>query len=43
MLQEEQKELDEILAKRTKRGKKQEDKPIEEKTVLHSECQSIKC
>lgn len=29
-------ELEEILAKRDKRGKQTDDKPIEEKTVLHS-------
>lgn len=34
--EEEAAELEEILAKRQKRGKQTEDKPIEEKTVLHS-------
>lgn len=33
---EEAAELEEILAKRTKRGKQVEEKPLEEKTVLHS-------
>merc|ERR1712106_127259 len=33
--EEEQHELDEILAKRQKRGKNTDDKPIEEKTLLH--------
>lgn len=33
--QEEQKELDEITAKRQKRGKLEDDKPGEEKTILH--------
>lgn len=33
--QEEQKELDEITAKRQKRGKVEDDKPGEEKTILH--------
>ncbi|KAH8020972.1 hypothetical protein HPB51_011028 [Rhipicephalus microplus] len=32
---EEQEELDEILAKRNKKGRRTEDKPMEEKTVLH--------
>jgi hypothetical protein len=36
-LQEEAVELEEILAKRQKRGKQVDDKPLEEKTVLHSE------
>jgi hypothetical protein len=35
-LQEEAVELEEILAKRQKRGKQVDDKPLEEKTVLHS-------
>jgi len=35
MCQEEQKELEEILAKRNKKGKRTEDKPVEEKTILH--------
>ncbi len=35
MLQEEQKDLDEILAKRAKKGKKVEEKPMEEKTIMH--------
>jgi hypothetical protein len=34
--QEEAVELEEILAKRQKRGKQVDDKPLEEKTVLHS-------
>ncbi|KAJ8275237.1 hypothetical protein COCON_G00098620 [Conger conger] len=33
--EEEQKELDEITAKRQKKGKNEEDAPAEEKTVLH--------
>ncbi|KAM5163982.1 pre-mRNA-processing factor 17 [Mantella aurantiaca] len=33
--EEEQKELDEITAKRQKRGKQEEDKPADEKTILH--------
>ncbi|KAM4695225.1 pre-mRNA-processing factor 17 [Discoglossus pictus] len=33
--EEEQKELDEITAKRQKRGKQDDDKPAEEKTILH--------
>jgi len=36
VFQEEQKELDEIIAKRKKRGKQVEDKPVEEKSTLHS-------
>lgn len=32
---EEQEELDEIVAKRQKRGKQTDDKPLEEKTMLH--------
>ena len=36
--QEEAAELEEILAKRQKRGKQVDDKPLEEKTVLHSKC-----
>ena len=35
-LQDQKKELDEILAKRAKTGKKTEEKTIEEKTTLHS-------
>lgn len=35
ILQEEQKELDEITAKRQKKGKNEEDAPAEEKTILH--------
>ena len=35
---EEKEELDEILAKRSKKGKKMEEKPSEEKTTLHSKC-----
>jgi len=34
--EEEAAELEEILAKRHKRGKQTEEKPLEEKTVLHS-------
>uniref|UniRef100_A0A8D0AJ53 Pre-mRNA-processing factor 17 n=1 Tax=Sander lucioperca TaxID=283035 RepID=A0A8D0AJ53_SANLU len=33
--EEEQKELDEIIAKRQKKGKNEEDAPAEEKTILH--------
>ncbi|XP_077145673.1 pre-mRNA-processing factor 17 [Ranitomeya variabilis] len=33
--EEEQKELDEITAKRQKRGKLEDDKPADEKTILH--------
>ncbi|KAG9493387.1 hypothetical protein GDO78_001350 [Eleutherodactylus coqui] len=33
--EEEQKELDEITAKRQKRGKQEDDKPADEKTILH--------
>uniref|UniRef100_A0A8D3AUP2 Pre-mRNA-processing factor 17 n=1 Tax=Scophthalmus maximus TaxID=52904 RepID=A0A8D3AUP2_SCOMX len=33
--EEEQKELDEILAKRQKKGRNEEDAPAEEKTILH--------
>ncbi|XP_063773198.1 pre-mRNA-processing factor 17 [Pseudophryne corroboree] len=33
--EEEQKELDEITAKRQKRGKPEEEKPADEKTILH--------
>ena len=32
---EEQKELDEILAKRSKKGKKVDEKPMEEKSIMH--------
>ena len=35
-------ELEEILAKRNKRGKQTEDKPFEEKTVLHSKLLTIR-
>lgn len=35
--QEEQKELDEIIAKRQKKGKNEEEAPGEEKTILHGE------
>ena len=35
-MQDEQKELDEILAKRSKASRSTEDKPMEEKTTLHS-------
>lgn len=35
VLQEEQKELDEITAKRQKKGRNEEDAPSEEKTILH--------
>lgn len=34
-VQEEQKELDEITAKRQKKGKNEEEAPGEEKTILH--------
>lgn len=34
-LQEEQKELDEIMAKRQKKGRNEEEAPAEEKTILH--------
>lgn len=34
-LQDEQKELNEIIAKRQKKGKNEEDAPAEEKTILH--------
>lgn len=34
--EEEAAELEEILAKRNKRGKQIEEKPLDEKTVLHS-------
>ncbi|XP_073432117.1 pre-mRNA-processing factor 17 [Dendrobates tinctorius] len=33
--EDEQKELDEITAKRQKRGKQEDDKPADEKTILH--------
>ena len=39
--QEEKKELDEILAKRSKKGKKVEEAPAEEKTTLHSETAAV--
>ena len=35
LLQDEQKELDEITAKRQKKGRNEEDAPAEEKTILH--------
>ena len=35
IFQEEQKELDEITAKRQKKGRNEEDAPAEEKTILH--------
>lgn len=35
-LQDEAAELEEYLAKKQKRGKQSDDKPLEEKTVLHS-------
>lgn len=35
--QEEQKELDEITAKRQKKGKNEDEAPAEEKTILHGE------
>lgn len=35
ILQEQQKELDEITAKRQKKGRNEEEAPGEEKTVLH--------
>ncbi len=37
-IQEQQVELDEILAKRSKNKQRTEEKPAEEKTTLHSEC-----
>jgi pre-mRNA-processing factor 17 len=33
---DEAKELEEILAKRQKRGKVEDDKPMEEKSIFHS-------
>ncbi|KAJ9577114.1 hypothetical protein L9F63_006322, partial [Diploptera punctata] len=39
--EEEAAELEEILAKRQKRGKQMEDKPLEEKTVLHNVSRSV--
>lgn len=35
IFQEEKKELDEITAKRQKRGKNEDESPAEEKTILH--------
>lgn len=35
ILQDEQKELDEITAKRQKKGRNEEEAPAEEKTILH--------
>ena len=35
IVQDEQKELDEITAKRQKKGRNEEDAPAEEKTILH--------
>lgn len=35
ILQEEQKELDEITAKRQKKGRNEDEAPGEEKTILH--------
>lgn len=35
IVQDEQKELDEITAKRQKKGRNEEDAPSEEKTILH--------
>lgn len=35
ILQDEQKELDEITAKRQKKGRNEEEAPGEEKTILH--------
>lgn len=34
-MQEEKKDLEEYLAKRQKRGKREEESPAEEKTILH--------
>ena len=41
-IQEEKAELDEILAKRSKKGKQVEQKPMEEKTTLHSKLFRLK-
>lgn len=38
ILQDEQKELDEITAKRQKKGRNEEEAPGEEKTILHGTC-----
>lgn len=35
IIQEEQKELNDIIAKRQKRGRNEEEAPAEEKTILH--------
>lgn len=35
---DEAKELEEILAKRQKKGKVEDDKPLEEKSIFHSKC-----
>lgn len=35
LVQEEKKDLEEYLAKRQKRGKREEESPAEEKTILH--------
>lgn len=35
---DEAKELQEILAKRQKKGKVDDDKPLEEKSIFHCEC-----
>lgn len=35
---EEAKELAEIVAKRQKKGKVDDDKPLEEKSIFHSKC-----
>ncbi|RMC13124.1 hypothetical protein DUI87_10655 [Hirundo rustica rustica] len=40
--EEEQKELDEITAKRQKRGKLEDDKPGEEKTILHGHSKAVR-
>lgn len=38
---EEAKELEEIVAKRQKRGKVDEEKPLEEKSIFHSKYNSL--
>ena len=42
MFKEEQVVLDEIIAKRQKKGKKVEEKPMEEKSTMHSKIIEIK-
>ena len=41
--EEESAELEEILAKRNKRGKETSEKPVEERTVLHSKIVILFC